>query len=788
MLRNYLIVAIRNLKRNYTFTGINILGLTLGLSISAIILLYLVNELTYDKYHKDSKQIYRLFQEVAIGSEAKGMGPEVNAPLGPYLVKNYPEIIEQARITRENIIKFKLGDISMNEKIFYADPSIFKIFTIKFIYGNPKAALEDPFSLVLTENYAKKLFGNIDPTGNTITDLNKNIYTVTAVIKNIPENSHFKFNILSSFSTLNSLNDYKENIDGWGFNYQNFYTYIKVQKDFNVNKFDVELSKIVTRYLSENSFFKFKLSLQPLEKIYLYYDGGGSITRIILFLVVGILILLIPCINYMNLNTAESIRRLKEVGVRKVVGATHKQLIKQFLFESILISLISLILAITLAEILLPLFNTILNKNLAFNYTEQWYVVIGFFIMALLVGTIAGSYPAFYLSSFSSYDALKGKFVFGSKKAFLRNSFIVFQFAISIFLICCTGIILMQIRYSNNSDLGFNQKNIITVRLPYRSDINPDLLSEQFLKTPEIQEISMASGTPFIFNMFGHFNFNETFNHKVVQVFYTDVNYFNLLDHQLLEGRKFSNEFSNENNNVIINETLAKELTWENPIGKTFKDSDEKNEYTIIGIVKDFHTMSFHSRIMPTILIYSSDNSFLKTIVCKVDNKKIKETLKKINSITESTYPDVEVEIEFLENAIEKEYKEEIKTGYMFIYFAIIALFITIIGLYGLAMFIAKQKTKEIGIRKIFGSSISGIVKLLSKQFLKIIIIALIIALPAAWSYTKEWLSSFVFQLENKWIIFVFASVTIIIISFITILYQSLKAAISNPINAIRYE
>lgn len=788
MLKNYLIVAIRNLKRNYVFTGINILGLTLGLAISSIIVLYLINELTYDTYHKDSKQIYRLFQEVTIGAGAKATGPEVNATLGPYLVNNYPDIINQTRISRDIAIKFKLGENSFNERIFYADTSIFQIFTLKFKSGNPETALKEPFSLVLTEKMANKFFGNVNPIGKIITGANNKTYTVTAVIKNIPENSHFKFDILSSFESLYSLDDYKDNIDGWGLKYLNFYTYIKVKKEYNIKKLNTELSKIVETYLSENSFFKYKLSIQPLEQIYLKYDGGGSISRIILFSIVGILILLIPCINYMNLNTAESIRRLKEVGIRKVVGATQKQLVKQFLYESILISLVSLILAITLAEIILPIFNSILNKNLAFNYLGQWYLSFGFVIMALFAGILAGSYPAFYLSSFNPHDALKGKFVFGSRKAFLRNSFIVLQFAISIFLICCTGIILMQIRFSNNSDLGFNKENIITIRLPYGSDINPNLISEQLIKVPEISNLSLASGVPYIFNMFGNFSFDELYNNKAIEFFYTDVNYFDLLEHHLIDGRKFSKKISNENNNVIINETLAKELNWEKPIGQTFKDSEGTVEYTIIGIVKDFHTMSFHNRIMPCFLAFSNDISNLKTIVCKVNEGEIKGTLKKISTLVDSTYPDIEIEIQFLEQVVEKEYEDELRTGYMFVYFAIIAMFITIIGLYGLALFIAKQKTKEIGIRKIFGSSIANIVKLLSKQFLKIIVIALAISIPAAWYYTNIWLKSFVFQIENKWIIYAFASIIVVLISFITILYQSLKAATSNPINAIRYE
>lgn len=788
MIKNYVIVAIRNLKRNAVFTGINILGLTLGLAINAIIVLYLVNELTYDTYHKNSKQIYRLFQEINFGGSATGMGPEVNALLGPYLVKNYPDIITQARFSAENTIKFKLGDNNFNEKIYYADTSFFDIFTCKCKYGNLRSALKEPFSLVLTENAARKFFGEIDPIGKTIAGSNGRSYTVSAVIKNIPENSHFKFDVLSSFSSLYYLDDYKDKIDGWGTNYSTFHTYFKIKQGFNIKKIETELPNIIKTYLSENSFLKYKLSIQPLEAIYLHYDGGGSISRIILFGVIGILVLLIPCINYMNLNTAESIKRLKEVGVRKVVGASQKQLIIQFLFESIMISLISLILALILAEIIIPVFNSVLSKNLAFSYFDQWPLSLGFIVIALFAGILAGSYPAFYLSSFNSNDALKGKFLFGSTKAFLRNSFIVLQFAISIFLICCTGIILMQIRYSNNSGLGFKKENIVTIQLPFQGNVNPNLFVEQLSKIPEIIKISIASGTPFTFQVFGHSSFDETHAKQLSELYYTDANYIDILDLNIIEGRKFLKGNANENNNVIINETLARKLNWENPIGRKFKDTEGTTEYSIIGIVKDFHTGSFHTPIYPCFLAYTDDTKKLSTIVCEIKSGKVNEILNKINQVDQSLYTESDLDVKYLEQEVEKAYTEELRTGNMFMYFAIIAIFITLIGLYGLALFIAREKTKEIGIRKVFGSSVSAVVRLLAMQFIKVVVIALVIAIPVAWYYSNQWLHAFTYQIDNKWIIFAVASITIITISAITVIYQSFKAANSNPIDAIRYE
>jgi putative ABC transport system permease protein len=788
MIKNYLIVALRNLRRNYVFTSINIIGLTLGLAINAIIVLYLVNELTYDRFNKDYKQIYRLHQEVNYGGSARGLDPRVNAPFGPYLQSNFPNVINQARVSSENMVRFLHGESIFDEKIFYADSTFFQLFTYRFILGDSESALKKPFSLVLTKNMAKKYFGKANPVGKTLTTSKGRLYTVTGVIENVPENSHFKFDMLSSFTSLPYIEEYNGKIDGWGTNYVSFYTYIKTSKGYDISALESELPRIADTYLSDNAFLKYSFTFQHLKDIYLYHSGKGSVSRVILFGVIGLLVLLIPCINYMNLNTAESLKRLKEVGVRKVLGSTRKQLVTQFLVESMLISLFSLVLALTLAEIIIPIFNTLLSKNLAFAYLDHWQLSVGYIVIALLAGLLAGAYPALYLSSFSSSYALKGKFAIGAGRSIFQSAFTIAQFAISIFLICCTGIILMQIKYSNGSDLGFKKDNILSIKLPYNTTASQNVIAERLSEIPEVKRMAIASGLPLEFTMFGRFKFDEANSKKLVLFLNIDHNFFDLLDLKLIEGRNFINENSAENNKVIINETLKKELGWDDPIGKTFFDSESSTEYTIVGVMKDFHNRTFHEKIFPFALIYSNDIKSIVSIICETNGENLSNIENLIQNKIESIYPELELTIKYFDQIIEDEYSEEIRIGYMFLYFAIIAIFITLIGLYGMALFIARQRTKEIGIRKVFGSSTREIVSLLTRQFLKVVVIALAIAIPAAWYYTKIWLQSFVYQVDNRWVVYTLASVIVVAIAAITIISQSVRAANSNPIDAIRYE
>ncbi|MBU1014532.1 MAG: ABC transporter permease [Bacteroidetes bacterium] len=801
MIKNYLKIAIRNLKRNITISTINILGLTLGLSIASLIGLYVQNELTYDSFHKDAKYIYRIYQVMEFG-KSRAEGPEVNAPLGPYMVNHYPKVINQTRVSRNNNFKLIIGEGSFEEKYIYAEPSFFEIFSYHFIFGDSKTALVDPFSLVLSKKMAEKLYGNINPVGSVIKDENGKSYKITGVIENVPENSHLKFDIISSFATQYSLNEGKNNIDGWGLlDYKTYSTYIKLAKDFSPEELNEGFENISKTYLSDNPMFTFKFRLHELEKIYLYYGGEGNRPRVILFSIIGFFVLIIACINYMNLNTADALKRLKEIGMRKVLGANRKQLIRQFLTESILLSIIALFLALTLAEILLPMFNSVLQKNLQFAYAGNWKLTVSFILMAIVTGVLAGSYPAFYLSSIKPANALKGKFVFGSGHAFFRNALVVFQFAITTFLICCTGIIYMQIRHTNKADLGFNKDNIITLRLfPKNNNTNivkrtddlynsALLIKNELLQFPEVSDVTVASGFPFGSLGYDRYNCDDFEKPMLAATYFVEANYVSLLEFKLIKGRDFSDEGTLENNSALINEAFVKEAGWVDPIGKTFTPGNEATKiFRVVGVVKDFHQRPFYDKILPTCIIYNINTDYINNIGIKVNAGNIPQIREKIEQLGDELNLPYNVNFSFIDQDVKDEYEEEYRTGKMFTNFAILAIIIASMGLYGLALFISRQKTKEIGVRKVFGGSVSEIILILSKNFIKLIIISAAISIPVAWYYMDKWLQSFVYQVENRWIVFVLATILSIVIATATIFYQSYKAAAANPVDSLKYE
>ena len=795
MLRNYFKITLRNLKRNPTFSIINFLGLTFGLAITSLIVLYVSNDLSYDKYHKDSDRIYRLYRETRFQGFMLS-GANVSSLMGPYLKETYSFVETQTRVSREKDFPVYYKDKSFKEEMKYADSTFFDIFTVKFIYGSKETALLMPFSLVVTEEIAKKIFGNTNPVGEAIKSEDGKNYVIGGVVENVPENSHLKFDILCSFSTKRKLGSGNE--DAWGLGNTSYYTYVKLKEGYTDKVLKAEFPQIIETYLTQPADAKYSFDTQPLTDIYLHYHGGGDLNRIILFSIIGVFVLIIACINYMNLNTAESIRRMKEIGMRKVLGAHRKKLIGQLLFESIIVSLASMILALTLAEIFLPVFNTILQKNLRFEYFENWPLTVSFFGLALLTGFLAGTYPAFYLSTIKPVDSLKGKFVFTSIHGRIRNALVVFQFAVTIFLLSCTGIIYMQIKHSTNSDLGFNDENVLVVDIsPKDRQSEPDQqklaaltksLKNEFEKIPEISNISISATFPFGNSMSGSYYFKEMDQKKNIAIYEVDAAFTNLLEMEIIEGRAFSDLNSTEEGNVIINQTMYKMLGFENPLGKTFTSSGGKNKYTIIGVVKDFHRTSMHQPITSTMLSYSKSFMYYCAIGFKINSLDVKNVKTKIEKLIDGYDPNYNMDLWFMSQAIQNKYTKEVNTARMFTNFAIVAIIIACMGLYGLALFMSRQKTKEIGIRKIFGSSVREIIVQLSKKFVLLVLIAAVIAIPVAWYYTDVWLREFVYQVEGRWIVFVLATIIAVIIAFVTIFYQSLRAASGNPVDAIRYE
>lgn len=797
MIRNYFKIAVRNLKRNLRFSVINILGLTLGLAISLLILLFVFNELTYDSYHKDADRIYRIYNRIDVkGGGAYGMST-VNAPLGTLLVHQYPGVISHTKISDLIKTKFTYKDKSFDEELYYADSSFFQLLTADFIYGNAETALIEPFSLVLTKKTADKFFGDKNPMGELVKADNNKIYKVTAVIKDIPENSHFKYSVLSSFSSLSQLDGHKANMDGWGWGKNMYKTYIKLSPENDVEKLIKEFPLIAERYLSDNPMFKYNFSLQPMKDIYLYHGSEGSINKVIIFIVIGVLVLLIACINFMNLSTAQAMKRMREVGVKKVFGVSRKQLIKQFLFESILLSFISLVLAITLAEIVLPTYNVFLQKNLSFSYIGHWQLTLGYLLLTIFVGIMAGSYPAFYMSSFKPIHALRGKFIAGSGNAFFRNSLVVFQFAISIALICCALVIGSQLKFISNTDLGFNERNVLAIPL-YSADretyVDGDQIKNVFSGIPEIKNISILDAVPFVMSDGGSAKIEgfEGTDFQRINQCAADENLIDLLEITLIEGRNFLAENSSDKDRLIVNETFLKSFNLKNPIGetvilKTGRAETDVKKFTIVGVVKDFHVGTFRRKLPPLVILFSKPPYFPRALV-KFESKNVPQLIEKIKTTCDEFNASWKPEIDFLEQSISSKYSEEKRAGKMFIYISLLAIFIASIGLYGLASYKAKQRTKEFGIKKIFGSGIGNIVKDLSIDFLKLILISAFIAIPVSWYYMDQWLQDFSYHVNLSWWIFALSTLIAMIIAFFTILNLSVKAAHSNPIDTIKYE
>ncbi len=800
MIKNYLKIALRSFKINRIVSVINLFGLTVGLAVVALIALYVQNELTYDAYHDDSEQIYRIDELSNLGGYNL-LRYRTCAPMGPYLKKNFPKVINQTRVSRPENLIFEIGQNIFEEELFYADSSFFEMFKLDFIYGDPKTALNEPFALVLTRDVSERFYGDSNPLGEVIKGANKKLYKVTGVVENTPKNTHLKVNMISSFISQYQLIEGENKIDGWGAGYNTYSTYIKLDKNYSLEQFTTDFYVVTKTFFSDNPEHVYKHSFRPIEDIYMRYGGGGNLSRVILFGFIGIFVLIIACINYMNLKTADSIKRLKEIGIRKVMGASRKQLIKQLIFESIGISLISLILALTLAEILLPLFNSILQKDLNFAYLSNWPLSLSLITLAVMSGFLAGSYPAFYLSAIIPVNALKGKFVFGSRHAFFRSALVVLQFAITIFLICCTGIIFMQIKHTTNVDLGFQKENILVLKLhPKKAKTNSNQLAnysdntakqikDGLMAFPEISTISVASSFPFGTMIIGSYLGEGHEKEHVFISYLIDNNYIDLLKLKIIKGDEFPDQGPILKNDVIINETLAKKMNWVHPIGKTFTSNDDKaEEFRVIGLVKDFHIKSFKTEIYPVFLKYDEQPKKYSSIGIKCDMLNAQGLIEKIQNLCEEIDPSQEITFKFLSQSVKDKYMEDYRTGKMFSNFAILAIIIASMGLYGLALFIGRQRTKEVGVRKVFGGGMSEIIFLLSKDFLKLIIIAAMIGIPVAWWYTDRWLQSFIYQVENKWIIFVLATILAIVIAFFTIFYQSYRAASSNPIDALKYE
>ena len=797
MLKNYITIALRNLLRQKGFAIINILGLTIGLTVSALIILYIVHELGYDRFHENSDRIYR----VAIHGEISGQELNVavsSPPFGPALVNDYPEVVDYTRVNPPQNTLFSFGEESYYEDdILFADSSFFKLFTIPLLFGDLETALDVPRSIVLTKSVAAKYFGEEYPVGKVLRYNDQTDLTVTGVCEDYPDNSHFTFQALISYSTLIEFRGERW-MNTWG----NFgmYNYIMLDDQASLESLRAKMPDFLIKYMDDEiqeADITFEVDLQPITSIHLHSDlmaeigNNSDISYIYILTAITIFILILASINFMNLSTAKSANRAREVGIRKVVGSTRQNLVRQFIGESVIISLISLFITFFLIELILPAFNDITGKDLDMQYILDWQLTLGFIFLAVVVGIFAGSYPAFYLSAFNPIRVLQGRLKAGTSNSLLRNILVFIQFTVSIALIIGTVVIYRQLTFMREKDLGFEPGHVIIISLRNQETRSKgQVIKEKFLTYPNVLSASLTSGLP-AGQLSGSGYFPEGYGDKdpwLIYGFSVDQDLVEkTLKMKIIDGRNFSTEFSTDSSAVLINEVLLKRLAWEDPIGKIIhSDRTPPTPLRIIGVIRDFHIQSLHQQINPIMLRFLGGQP--NYLIIKLLSDTTPLTLLALENAWGEINPDIPFDYQYLDERIDQFYTYEKKMGNIFVYFTVFALFIAALGLYGLATFISEQRTKEIGIRKAMGSSIAKISYILSRDFAKPVLLANLVAWPAAWFSINKWLQNFSFRTDLELWIFPAAAFITMLLALITVNIQTIRAASANPVNSLRYE
>lgn len=811
MFKNYLKIAWRNLKKNKAFSAINISGLAIGLSCFLLIALYVADELSFDRYNSNAENIYRVNCDLTFNGSTLRL-PVASDMLGSTLKKDYPQVKEFTRIFASGSKQIKLGNNFINQSgVPHVDSTFFNVFTLPVIQGDTRTALNEPNTVVITASTARKFFNTTDAIGKTIetTDNGKTIYKVTAVIQDIPENSHFHFDYLFSMKNVNYP---------WGtYISNNFFTYLVLQPGTDYKAFEKKaFPEYLTRYVFpeakqimqvssveefEKAGNKLSYSLVPLTKIHLYstdrdfeLSPSGNIQYVYIFSAVAIFILLIACVNFMNLTTARSANRAKEVGIRKVLGTDRSNLMTQFLCESILMVAMSLVIAIGLVNIFLPSFNHIANKSIEMKALLSPVILVSILVLPILVGLLAGSYPAFFLSAFKPSEVLKGKLKLGSRSGFLRSFLVIFQFATSLILIIGTVIIYDQLHYIQNTNLGFNKSQVLIINDAYALDKNEEVFKNEILKMPGVTGGTISAYLP-VSSSRSDYTYSKdavmtSKNGINIQVWTIDYDYLKTMGMQLAEGRNFSRDFGADSSAVIINETTAQLLGYKDPIGKKFYSIDGIGKtiltpLDIVGVVKDFHFESLRQHIGPLCFRLGHSTGLASF---KISSSNIPGLLKDVENKWKTLAPGKPFSFRFMDDSFDEMYRAEQRVGTIALIFSALAIMIACLGLFGLSTFIAEQRTKEIGIRKVLGANVSGIVQLLSKDFVKLVIIAFVIATPVAWYFMNHWLQDFAYRIKIEWWIFAFAGLVAMSIALATVSFQAIKVALTNPVKSLRSE
>ncbi len=783
MFRNYFKIAARNLVRNKGYSFINIFGLAIGMACTILILLWVQHELSYDRFHENADRIYRINKQYQMGNEVDA-NSSTPYPLANTAKESFAEITEATKFTyRSALVKYQ-DKVFKENHVCFADSAFFRVFRFQAIEGDPNIALTDPNSLVITQNLAEKYFGTEPALGKTVTVDNLQDFTVSAIIQDIPENSELQHNLFIPVSFV--VERESEGETDWGSHW--FITYILLHQNANPSELEAKLSAMIKEKLETE---QTSLRLQPLTGVHLYTPMGESVglKYVYFFSIIAIVILGIACINYMNLATARSAKRAKEVGLRKVVGAKRTQIIYQFFGESLLFSVIALIVAVFLVELALPAFSNLTGKELHFNYMDYRFGLLAVVIVGI-TGIISGIYPAVFLSSLSPVTTLKGTLQRNLLGLLLRKGLVIIQFSLAIILMIGTGIIFSQLRYIQNKDLGFDKDHLMYLPLPRELRNSFDAAKAELLEIPDILGITRSMGFP---NDVGAiirgivWEGKETDEGAAFAFETIDQDYIETVGLEIVQGRNFSHDFPDDTLNYILNEKAIGVMGMENPIGKPFNIDDEAEvNGVIVGVVKNFHSKPLNYEIEPLMFMMYPD--YYRRILIRTNPKNIKNTIKHIESVWKKFVPDYPFEYRFLNEDFDSAYRAEQRAGTLFGYFVVLAILLSCLGLFGLTSFSTEQRTKEIGVRKVLGATVPAIVVMLSKEFTKWVLLANIIAWPIGYFIMKKWLENFAYRVDIGIEIFIGSAVLALAIATLTISYQSIKAAIANPIKALRYE
>ncbi|HUB62447.1 MAG TPA: ABC transporter permease [Puia sp.] len=814
MVRNYLKTAFRSLWKNKGFSAINILGLAIGLATCLLILIYVANELSYDRYNVNADRIYRVDNDIRFGGNSVSLAVSP-APTGPAMLHDYPEVEKEVRFRNNGGRLVKKGNQNIKEEsVILADSTLFDVFTLPMIAGDPHTALKDAHTVVITERMAEKYFDATPATVSSVVGrtliINDSIpYKVTGVIRNIPANSHFHFDF---FLSLTESEEAKHTDDAWLSG--NFQTYVLLRKGVDPKQLEAKFPGMVRRYvgpllqqvvhLSLDDFNKAgdrcEFYLTPLTSIHLHsnkiaeLDANGSIQYVYIFSAIAIFILLIACVNFMNLSTARSANRAREVGIRKVLGSMRGGLISQFLFESVLISLISLVLALGLAIVLLPVFNSLSGKEMSVGVFMRPWMLPAMLGIVVVVGMLAGSYPAFFLSAFRPIEVLKGKVAGGMRTGWLRNSLVVFQFVISIFLLVGTAVIYQQLQYIHSRDVGYDRDQVMMINNAYVLGSQAGAFEQQVKGMSGVEGATMTGYVPTGSNGNNDAIFlspdMDVKKSISTQVWPVDDQYIPVLGMKVIAGRNFSRDFLTDSAAVVVNEAAVQMMHGENPVGAKlyeFEDLQTKKvrEYHVIGVIKNFNFNTLRQVVTPMMLYLGQDEG---RISIRVRGGNTHQLAGEIETLWRKMAPSQPFSYTFMDEEFNNSYLSEQRMGSISLSFSLLAIFIGCLGLFGLTAYAAEQRMREIGIRKVLGATVSGIIVLLSRDFLLLVVIAMLIAFPLSWWAMHRWLQDFAYRISIGWEVYGLAAVLATGIAVLTVSFQAVRAALANPVRSLRAE